>query len=83
MPTNYTMTGLFAIDDRNDKAPLLQVKSMHFTLKVPIENPGGGFQYQDIGVDTDVDIPRGQQVVVGKATYGARAFILVMSAKFD
>jgi hypothetical protein len=83
MPTNYTMTGSFAIDDRNDKAPLLQVKNMRFGLKVPIENLGGGFSYQDIGVDTDVDIPRGQQVVVGKATYGMKAFILVMTAKFD
>jgi hypothetical protein len=83
MPTTYTMTGLFSIDDRNDKAPLLQVKNMHFDLSVPVDIPGGGFQYQQIGVDTDVDIPRGQQIVVGKATYGAKAFILVMTAKFD
>jgi hypothetical protein len=78
-PAYYTMTGQFRIDDRNDKAPLLQIRGMRFGLRVSIENSG----FQDIGVNTDVDIPRGQQVVVGKATFGDRAFILVMSAKFD
>jgi hypothetical protein len=29
-----------------------------------------------------VEIPAGQQVVVGKATYVDKAFILVMTAKF-
>jgi hypothetical protein len=29
-----------------------------------------------------VDIPQGQQVVVGKATMGDRAMILVMTSKF-
>ena len=84
-PAYYTMTGQFRIDDRNDKAPLLQIRGMRFGLRVAIESAlsGGPFNYQDIGVNTDVDIPRGQQVVVGKATFGDRAFILVMSAKFD
>jgi hypothetical protein len=32
-------------------------------------------------ISTDVDIPAGKQVVVGKSTSGDRAYILVMSAK--
>jgi hypothetical protein len=32
-------------------------------------------------IATDVDIPVGKQVVVGKSTSGDRAYILVVSAK--
>jgi hypothetical protein len=84
-PANYNMSGQFRIDDRNEKAPLLRIGGMRFRLNVSTETagPGSPSNYQDIGVNTDVDIPLGQQVVVGKATYGDKAFILVMSAKFN
>jgi hypothetical protein len=83
-PAYYNMAGQFRIDDRNDKSPVLQVRGMRFGLKVAVETgQPGPFNYQDIGVNTDVDITLGQQVVVGKATYGDRAFILVMGAKFN
>jgi hypothetical protein len=35
----------------------------------------------NLSISTDVDIPPGKQVVVGKSTAGDRAFILVVSAK--
>jgi len=34
-----------------------------------------------ISITTDVDVPQGKQVVVGRATAGDRAYILVVSAK--
>jgi hypothetical protein len=34
-----------------------------------------------VSISTDVDVPQGKQVVVGKATSGDRAYILVVSAK--
>jgi hypothetical protein len=39
------------------------------------------FQIGSVWMNTDVDIPQGKQVVVGRATSGDRAFILVVSAK--
>jgi len=39
------------------------------------------FQIGSLWINTDVDIPQGKQVVVGRATSGDRAFILVVSAK--
>jgi hypothetical protein len=36
-----------------------------------------------VRISGDVEIPQGQQVVVGKATMGERALILVMTAKFS
>jgi len=44
---------------------------------------GGGLAGNGASVSGNVDIPQGQQVVVGKATLGDKALILVMSAKFD
>jgi hypothetical protein len=35
----------------------------------------------NLSISTDVDVPPGKQVVVGKATAGDRAYILVVSAK--
>jgi hypothetical protein len=40
-------------------------------------------QFTNLTISTDVDIPRGQQVVVGKTQFGDTAYILVMSSKFD
>jgi hypothetical protein len=34
-----------------------------------------------VNIYTDVDVPQGKQVVVGKSTAGDRAYILVVSAK--
>jgi hypothetical protein len=36
-----------------------------------------------VTISTDVDVPQGKQVVVGKSTFGDRAYILVVSAKIS
>jgi len=56
----------------------LRVNNLRFQLNLP--NPAGGAT--SLQINTDVEIPAGQQVVVGKATYVDKAFILVMTAKF-
>ena len=38
--------------------------------------------YTDVGINTDVEIPSGTQVVVGKSTVGVSALFLVMTAEF-
>ncbi len=69
-PTGYHLAGSFRIENPDGKNPVLQVRNMQFSLG-------------SVAINTDVEIPQGQQVVVGKATMGDRAFILVMTAKFS
>ena len=42
----------------------------------------GGLNYTEVSIGTDVEIPSGTQVVVGKSTIGDSALFLVMTAKF-
>jgi hypothetical protein len=70
----YNFRSGFQIDNPDGKAPVLRLNGMQFTL---------GGQGVNAGISGTVDIPQGQQVVVGKATLADKALILVMSAKFD
>jgi hypothetical protein len=74
IPANYFFQSSFRVESPDGKAPTLRVRGMRFELQ-----PAGREQLM---VATDVDIPQGQQVVVGKATMGDRAMILVMTSKF-
>lgn len=51
---------------------------------MPVANAKGEFNYVEAGISTDVDVPEGKKVVVGKtsAVEGSdSALILVISAK--
>lgn len=72
---SYAFSSSFLIEN-DGKSPLLRLNNMRFMLQ------GGGFGSSP-GISGNVEIPQGQQVVVGKATLGDKALILVMSAKFD
>jgi len=53
-------------------------------MRVPVASSNGQFTYVEAGISTDVDVPEGKKVVVGKtsAVEGAdSALILVISAK--
>jgi hypothetical protein len=76
----YQFRGTFRILNPDGKDTVLRLEKMGFQLGVPIDPQG---HTTNLRIDTDVEIPRGQQIVVGKATYNDRAFILVMNAKFD
>jgi hypothetical protein len=75
----YNFFANFRIINPDGKETVLRLDNMKFTLAV-LEASGRETSLQ---INTDVEIPRGQQIVVGKATYNDRAFILVMNAKFD
>jgi len=76
----YNFRAGFRVVNPDGKDSLLRLEGMRFVLTVPINVQG---QTMNLDINTDVDIPRGQQVVVGKASYKDRAFILVMNARFD
>jgi hypothetical protein len=79
LSVTYDFGAQFRVDNPEGKEPVLRLSQMQFNLSVPLD----GNRNTDLHINTDVDIPRGQQVVVGKATYLERAFILVMTSKFD
>jgi hypothetical protein len=68
-PTRYSLLGRFGITNPDGKNPILRISGLQFVLG-------------SVTIGTDVEIPQGQQIVVGKATMGDIAFILVMTAKF-
>jgi hypothetical protein len=74
MPVFYNFQSGFRIERPEAKPPILRLRGMRFGFQ-----PGGR---DELTVSTDVDVPQGQQVVVGKATMGDRAMILVMTSKF-
>jgi len=78
-PSIYQFNTTFRVRG-TDKEPVVFLEGMKFGVQVP-NFQSGGWQYYNVGINSDVEIPRGQQVVVGKTTIGERALILVMSAK--
>ncbi|HEY2379939.1 MAG TPA: hypothetical protein VGK48_02040 [Terriglobia bacterium] len=71
---SYGFSASFQIVNPDGKGQVLRLDNMSFQLS------GMGVNAR---VASAVEIPQGQQVVVGKATLGDRALILIMSAKFD
>jgi hypothetical protein len=71
----FNFRARFQIENPDGKTPVLRLNEMNFGL--------GGGGMNSAGISGNVEIPQGQQVVVGKATLGDKALILVMSAKFD
>jgi len=78
LPTGigYNFSARMRIESQEGKVPRVRLDDMNFRLQGAAP---GGF---GVSISTDVEVSRGQQVVVGKATYGDKAYILVMSAQF-
>jgi hypothetical protein len=72
---SYSFGAIFQIDNPDGKVPILRLNQMQFDLNAPNVAP--------VRIAGDVEIPQGQQIVVGKATMGERALILVMTSKFS
>jgi hypothetical protein len=62
----------------------VRIDRMNSSYRVPVPTGGGGdqFNYQDLGIQTDLDIKAGQKVVVGRLGISHdQALFLVMMAK--
>jgi hypothetical protein len=78
--SKYGFRARFNIEtSEQGKQRLLRLQNMEFWIQVLVPGSAG---WQNIRIATNVDIPLGQQVVVGKTTLADRAFILVMNSKF-
>jgi hypothetical protein len=71
--------------DGGDGGRVVRFDALKLAMKVPVVVDGkGAINYLDLGIATDVDVPEGKKVVVGKtsAVEGSDgALILVISAK--
>ena len=70
--------------DGTEKGRLVRFNALKLGMRVPVPAGSNQFNYLDVGINTDVDVPEGKKVVVGKtsAVEGADgALILVISAK--
>jgi hypothetical protein len=71
--------------DGRETGPVIRFDRLSLGMKVPVATgPKGEFSYVQAGISTDVDVPEGKKVVVGKtsAVEGSdSALILVISAK--
>jgi len=70
--TGYQFAAKLSVGNGDPASASVRASQLNFRLT------GGDTQ---VMIATDVDIPAGKQVVVGKSTSGDRAYILVMSAK--
>jgi hypothetical protein len=70
--------------DGSETSRVIRYDGLRLNMRVPVSGVGSQFSYVDAGISTDVDVPEGKKVVVGKtsAVEGAdSALILVISAK--
>jgi hypothetical protein len=82
--TNYSLQGSLHINASDEKSPILQISGLSFSMQVAESaNVSGLTQFHELRVSTNVDVPAGKQIVVGKTTFNDKAFILVLSAKFE
>ena len=72
---SYGFNGIFRMESADAKGPILRLAQMNFRLQPSGQN--------EVRISADVDVPQGQQVVVGKASMGERALILVMTSKIS
>lgn len=84
-PVFYNFSGEFRVVEPDEGPNALRIDRMRFGFRIPIAtsmDAAAQFQYIDVGINTDVEIPADSQVVVGKATVGDSALILVMTVEF-
>lgn len=88
VPANTKITYQFRYHrvtaDGGDGGRVVRFDQLRLFIKMPVGDGRGAFSYLDAGIATDVDVPEGKKVVVGKtsAVEGSDgALILVISAK--
>ncbi len=69
--TNYSFDSNVGVANAASSTPTVKLSQLRFRLLLG----------NQVYIYTDVEAPVGKQIVVGKSTYGDRAFILVVSAK--
>jgi len=79
---NYSIQNPQSSTDASGKDVIL-INRFSFSIDVPVDNPGGGFQYRAVKLGTQLTLRDGETAVVGTANAGStdEAIIVVISAK--
>jgi hypothetical protein len=82
-PSTYQILYFNSAVSRGEKGTVIRLDDVRFQMKVTLAQSGGGFQYTNVGFNTNLDIREGQKVVVGKAKIDGSdsALVLVISAR--
>lgn len=83
-PLSYQAKIGHAFVDSSEKGRIVRMNNLKLGMRVPVATGNPPTTYFDVGINTDVDVPEGKKVVVGKtsAIEGPdSALILVISAK--
>ncbi len=82
-PTSYRMRIKSMRVEQDGNRNSVTLEGFTFSTRFQVETGQTQFQFMDVGFDTDLSIPEGQKVVVGKSRIGAsnEALILVLSAR--
>ena len=67
--------------DSGSGAPMVQVGSFRFNMRVPLNMGSNVVQYQNVGFRSPVGLRQGEKVVVGSTTMGDKGLVVVVSAK--
>jgi hypothetical protein len=67
--------------DSGSGAPMVQVGSFRFNMRVPLNMGSNAVQYQNVGFRSPVGLRQGEKVVVGSTTMGDKGLVVVVSAK--
>ncbi len=67
----------------DDKIRLLRIRELKFGARIPYSTGGSGYQFNEVGFNTGIDVREGQKVVVGKANVDGsnNAMTLVVTAR--
>jgi hypothetical protein len=82
-PSTYAITFKDATISQEGGRPSIHLGQFHFITRPFIAVSATGGQNYEIGIQTDVDLPEGQKVVVGKANIESAdsAIFVILSAK--
>lgn len=67
----------------NEKPTVVRLDNLKFGARVPVVTKGGGYNFIETGVNTDIDVREGQTAVVGRANLDGKegAFFMVVNVK--
>jgi hypothetical protein len=82
-PTHYSYSVRARAIVPQGSGRVIQLEALRLNLRVPVPTGNSGHNFTDIGIQTEMSVPEGKTVVVGKAGAAGpiRGLFLVMTAK--
>jgi hypothetical protein len=59
----------------------VRIDGLNLSSRIPVQSIPGQYNYQDVGLQADVDIKQGQKVVIGRVSVAESALFVVLTAQ--